>query len=42
MIEMSDEISQALDFASKIDRSPSFIRKLIAHGEERVEESLNR
>jgi NTE family protein len=42
MIEMSDEMYRALDFASKIDRSPSFIRKLIAHGEERAEESLNR
>ncbi len=40
MVEMSTEMSQSLDFASKIDRSPSFIRKLMDHGEERVEESL--
>ena len=41
VIEMSPEIFQNLDFASKIDRRPSFIRKLIDHGEERTEELLN-
>ncbi len=34
------EMLQALDFASKLDRSPSFIRGLMAYGEERAEEFL--
>ncbi len=39
-ITMSDEMYQSLDFATKMDRSPSFIRKLMDHGEERAEEFL--
>lgn len=39
-ITMSDEMYQSLDFAKKMDRSPSFIRKLMDHGEERAEEFL--
>jgi NTE family protein len=34
------EMSKELDFASKLDRSPSFIRGLMAYGEERAEEFL--
>ena len=34
------EMLKALDFASKLDRSPSFIRGLMAYGEERAEEFL--
>ncbi len=40
IVEMSTEMSQSLDFASKIDRSPSFIRELMDHGEQRAEELL--
>lgn len=40
IIEMSPEMHQNLDFASKIDRRPSFIQKLMDHGEERTEELL--
>jgi len=40
VIEISPEMSQNLDFASKIDRRPSFIRELMDHGEERAEELL--
>jgi len=40
VIEMSDEKHQNLDFASKIERNPSFIRELMDHGEERAEEQL--
>jgi NTE family protein len=34
------EMLKALDFASKLDRSPAFIRGLMAYGEERAEEFL--
>lgn len=34
------EMLKALDFASKLDRSPSFIRGLMDYGEERAEEFL--
>jgi NTE family protein len=34
------EMLRELDFASKLDRSPSFIRGLLEHGEERAEEFL--
>ncbi len=34
------EMLKELDFASKLDRSPSFIRGLMYYGEERVEEFL--
>jgi NTE family protein len=34
------EMSSALDFASKLDRSPSFIRGLMDGGEERAEAFL--
>jgi NTE family protein len=40
VIEISEEMTQGLDFASKIDRSPSSIQNLIAHGEQRAEEAL--
>ncbi len=40
IIGMRPEMHQGLDFASKIDRRPSFIRELIDHGEERAEEVL--
>jgi NTE family protein len=40
VIEMSAEKHQNLDFASKIDRRPSFVRELMDHGEERTEELL--
>jgi NTE family protein len=40
IIEMSSEMHQGLDFASKIDRRPSFIQQLMEHGEERAEEVL--
>jgi NTE family protein len=40
IIEMSPEIHQNLDFASKIDRRPSFIQELVNHGEEQTEELL--
>ncbi len=40
IIEMSDEIHQELDFASKADRNPLFIRELMDYGEERTEEFL--
>ena len=40
IIEMSAEMYQSLDFASKIDRSPSFTQELMDHGEERAEECL--
>jgi NTE family protein len=40
IVEMTSEVFRSLDFASKIDRSPSFIRKLMDHGEERAEEVL--
>jgi NTE family protein len=40
VIEMSPEIHQNLDFASKIDRRPSFIQELMDHGEEQTEELL--
>jgi NTE family protein len=39
-ITMSDEMYQSLDFATKMDRSPPFIQKLMDHGEERAEEFL--
>jgi NTE family protein len=39
-ITMSDKMYQSLDFATKMDRSPSFIRKLMDHGEERADEFL--
>jgi NTE family protein len=35
------EMARDLDFASKLDRRPSFIRSLIAYGEERAEEFLS-
>jgi NTE family protein len=35
------EMLRELDFASKLDRSPSFIRGLMAYGEERAEEFLS-
>jgi NTE family protein len=41
IIEMSDEIHQKLDFASKADRNPLFVRELMYYGEERTEEFLN-
>ncbi len=34
------EMLKELDFASKLDRSPSFIRGLMDYGEERAEEFL--
>jgi len=34
------ELTRPLDFASKLDRCPSFIRNMMAHGEERAEEFL--
>jgi NTE family protein len=34
------EMLRELDFASKLDRSPSFIRDLMDYGEERAEEFL--
>lgn len=34
------ELSRRLDTASKLNRDPSFIRGLVAHGEERAEEFL--
>jgi hypothetical protein len=34
------ELTEHLDFASKLDRSPSFIRSLIALGEESAGEFL--
>lgn len=40
VVEMSTEMHQNLDFASKIDRRPSLIRELMDHGEERAEELL--
>ena len=40
VIEISDDMSHSLDAASKLDRTPSFIRKLMDHGEQRVEEAL--
>jgi hypothetical protein len=40
VIEMSAEMSQSLDFASKIARSQSSVRKLMDHGEQRAEEFL--
>jgi len=40
IIEMYDEIHQELDFASKADRNPLFIRELMDYGEERTEEFL--
>jgi hypothetical protein len=40
VIEISDDMSYSLDAASKLDRTPSFIRKLMDHGEQRVEEAL--
>ena len=41
VIEMSDYMSsQGLDAASRIARSSSFIRKVMDHGEQRVEEAL--
>lgn len=36
-IDMSPEISVLLDYASKLDRSLSFIQNLIAHGEKQTE-----
>ena len=36
------ELTRPLDFASKLDRSPSFIRSLLALGEESAEEFLDR
>ncbi len=39
-ITMSPEMYQSLDFATKIDRSPSLLRELMEHGEERAEEFL--
>lgn len=40
VVGMSDEMHRNLDFASKIDRRPSFIRELMDHGEERAGECL--
>ena len=40
IIEMSPDIHRNLDFASKIDRRPSFIQELMNHGEEQTEELL--
>lgn len=40
IVEMSTEMSRSLDFASKIDCSPSFIQKLMDHGEQRAGELL--
>ncbi len=40
VIEISPEMSQNLDFASKIDRRPSFIQEMMEHGEGRAEELL--
>jgi NTE family protein len=36
------ELTRPLDFASKLDRRASFIRSMMAHGEERAEEFLAR
>ena len=33
-------MSRPLDFASKLDRNPTFIRKLMHYGEKRAEEFL--
>lgn len=39
-IEMSPEMSATLDYASKLNRDPQFIAKLIAHGEAQAEHFL--
>lgn len=39
-IEMSPDLSQSLDYASKLDRSRSFIDKLMADGEKQAEQFL--
>ena len=39
-IEMSPEMYQSLDFATKLDRRPSLIQKLMDHGEQRAAEFL--
>jgi NTE family protein len=39
-IDMSPEISASLDYASKLNRSPSFIQNLIADGEKQTEAFL--
>ena len=36
------ELTQPLDFASKLDRRPSFIRRMMAHGEQNAEAFLKR
>lgn len=41
-IAMSPEISAELDLASKLDRSPSFIKRLIADGEKQAEVFLTK
>ena len=40
LLDMSEEMHQKLDFASKLDRNPSFIRELMDYGEEQAEEFL--
>jgi NTE family protein len=39
-IDMSPEISTSLDYASKLNRSPTFIEELISHGEQQAETFL--
>ena len=39
-LEMSPEVYQSLDFATKLDRRPSLIQKLMDHGEQRAAEFL--
>ncbi len=40
-IDMSPELSESLDYASKLDRSPSFINMLMADGEKQAEKFLS-
>jgi NTE family protein len=35
------ENRRALDYATKLDRSPSFVREMMAYGEERADEFLD-
>ncbi|HIK10650.1 MAG TPA: patatin-like phospholipase family protein [Oscillatoriaceae cyanobacterium M33_DOE_052] len=41
LIQMSDELSDSLDYASKLDRSPAYIQRLMADGEKQAEVFLN-
>ncbi|MCP4372644.1 MAG: patatin-like phospholipase family protein, partial [Deltaproteobacteria bacterium] len=41
-IAMSLELSERLDFASKLDRSQSFIKELMADGEKQAEAFLDK